>query len=71
VLRRQALAFIPIEVQGRKTTQGAEAAFLVEREQWNTFIAAIKEEQRRLPDLRFEHTGPWPPYDFVRLDLSE
>ena len=31
---------------------------------------AVKEEQKRLPDLRFEQTGPWPPYDFVRLDLD-
>jgi len=71
VLRRQAVAFLPVEAQGRKTTEGAEAAFLVEREQWNAFAAAVKDEQRRLPDLRFEQTGPWPPYDFVRLDLSE
>jgi hypothetical protein len=33
-------------------------------------MALLKEEQRRLPDLRFDHSGPWPAYDFVRLDLN-
>jgi hypothetical protein len=70
VLKRQAVAYVPIEVAGRRSEQGAEAAFLVEREHWSQFMALLKEEQRRLPDLRFEHTGPWPAYDFVRLDLN-
>ena len=59
------------DVRGvRRAEQGAEAAFLVEREHWGQFMTLLKEEQRRLPDLRFEHTGPWPAYDFVRLDLN-
>jgi hypothetical protein len=70
VLKRQAVAYVPIEVAGRRAEQGAEGAFLVERDHWGQFMALLKEEQRRLPDLRFEHTGPWPAYDFVRLDLN-
>lgn len=70
VLKRQAVAYVPIEVPGRRSEQGAEAAFLVERDHWGQFMALLKEEQRRLPDLRFDHTGPWPAYDFVRLDLN-
>lgn len=70
ILKRQAVAYVPIEVPGRRSEFGAEAAFLVEREQWSQFVALLKEEQRRLPDLKFEHTGPWPAYDFVRLDLN-
>ena len=70
VLKRQAVAYVPVEVPGRRSEQGAEAAFLVEREHWSQFMTLLKEEQRRLPDLRFEHTGPWPAYDFVRLDLN-
>ena len=70
VIRRAAAAFFPVAVQGRKTEEGAEAAFLVDRDQWQAFLSAVKEEQRRLPDLRFEQTGPWPPYDFVRLELN-
>ena len=70
VLKRQAVAYVPIEVPGRRAEQGAEGAFLVERDHWGQFMALLKEEQRRLPDLRFDHTGPWPAYDFVRLDLN-
>ena len=70
VLKRQAVAYVAVEVPGRRAEQGAEGAFLVEREHWGQFMALLKEEQRRLPDLKFEHTGPWPAYDFVRLDLN-
>lgn len=70
VLKRQAVAYVPIEVPGRRSEFGAEAAFLVERDHWSQFITLVKEEQRRLPDLKIEHTGPWPAYDFVRLDLN-
>jgi len=70
VLKRQAVAYVPVDVPGRRAEQGVEGAFLVEREHWGQFMALLKEEQRRLPDLRFEHTGPWPAYDFVRLDLN-
>jgi hypothetical protein len=70
LLKRQAVAYVPIEVPGRRAEQGAEGAFLVEKDHWNQFMALLKEEQRRLPDLRFDHTGPWPAYDFVRLDLN-
>ncbi|NUQ13141.1 MAG: GvpL/GvpF family gas vesicle protein [Gemmatimonadaceae bacterium] len=70
VLKRQAVAFVPIETHGRRTERGAQGAFLIEREQWAQFSGLVKEEQRRLPDLKFEQTGPWPAYDFVRLDLN-
>jgi hypothetical protein len=70
VLKRQSVAYVPIEAPGRRSEHGAEAAFLVERDHWGQFMALLKEEQRRLPDLRFDHTGPWPAYDFVRLDLN-
>jgi hypothetical protein len=68
VLKRQAVAFVPVDVQGRRTE--AEGAFLIEREHWGAFTSLVKEEQRRLPDLRFDTTGPWPAYDFVRLELN-
>lgn len=69
-LKAQAVAFVPVDVSGRRTLEGAEAAFLVDRERWNAFSSLVKEEQRRLPDLRLEQTGPWPPYDFVQLSLT-
>lgn len=48
----------------------ASAAFLVERERWEVFVDMVKEEARHHPSLRFEHTGPWPPYDFVHMQFG-
>ncbi|MEO6445719.1 MAG: GvpL/GvpF family gas vesicle protein [Gemmatimonadaceae bacterium] len=47
-----------------------DASFLVEREQWTAFSNAVGEERRRLPELDIEQSGPWPPYDFVRLQFG-
>lgn len=71
VLKKHAVAFVPIDRNDGDpaTVDGAEGAFLVEREQWNAFSQVVREEQRRLPDLRIEQTGPWPPYDFVRMEF--
>ena len=51
-------------------TRHASAAFLVERERWDVFVDMVKEEARHHPSLRFEHTGPWPPYDFVNMQFG-
>jgi len=48
----------------------ASAAFLVERERWDGFLETIAEEARRRPELIFDHTGPWPPYDFVNMQFG-
>ncbi|GJG84981.1 hypothetical protein tb265_01620 [Gemmatimonadetes bacterium T265] len=48
----------------------ARAAFLVERAHWGVFAGAVAREQDARPDLRLALTGPWPPYDFVRLELG-
>jgi hypothetical protein len=72
VLKKHAVAFVALDRNDGDplTVDGAEGAFLVEREQWNAFTAVVKDEQRRLPDLRIEQTGPWPPYDFVKLEFG-
>jgi hypothetical protein len=44
--------------------------FLVERDRWTVFQNAVAEEGRRHPSLVFRVSGPWPPYDFVRLQLG-
>lgn len=73
VLKKCAVAFVPlVEPQADPDiTDRAEASFLVEREQWDEFTNVVKEEQRRLPDLRIEQSGPWPPYDFVKMEIGE
>jgi hypothetical protein len=46
------------------------AAFLVEQDLWKDFASEVEEQGKRAPNLRFELTGPWPPYDFVQMQLG-
>jgi len=69
VLRKHAAASIVMRPpEDRPAT--ALASFLVERERWAQFEDAVLEEGRRDPELRYRVTGPWPPYDFVRMQFG-
>jgi hypothetical protein len=46
------------------------AAFLVDNERWADFSHEVEEQGKHTPELRFELTGPWPPYDFVQMQLG-
>jgi hypothetical protein len=46
------------------------ASFLVERAQWPQFEAAVAAEGTRDPALGVWVSGPWPPYDFVRMQFG-
>jgi len=47
------------------------AAFLVEREKSTEFDQRVQEiAQRYEGKLRFQYTGPWPPYNFVNIRLK-
>jgi len=48
----------------------ARASFLIERERWDVFNDIVREEQKRLREMHVECTGPWPPYDFVRMQFG-
>jgi Gas vesicle synthesis protein GvpL/GvpF len=48
----------------------ASASFLVDRSRWRAFADAVAGEQHRDPGLEVRLTGPWPPYDFVRLQFG-
>lgn len=68
-LRRRAVASVPLrneEVTGIVST----AAYLVESALWHEFTDAIEDERERHPHVRIELSGPWPPYDFVRLQFG-
>ena len=69
VLRRHAAASVAIRPA---VADGAEAAasFLLERDRWSAFEEAVQEEARRDFELSFRLTGPWPPYDFVRMQFG-
>lgn len=69
-LRRSAVACVTFPADTRPGDRGVEASFLVEREKWEAFQTAVAEEERRLRDVAIERGGPFPPYDFVRLQFG-
>ena len=68
-LRAQAAAMVPLKTE-HLTGLVLSGAFLVERDKWNGFASSIGVAAREHNDLDVRLTGPWPPYDFVRLDLG-
>lgn len=46
------------------------ASFLIERERWSAFEAGVAAEAKRHPSLELGMTGPWPPYDFVKMQFT-
>lgn len=63
-LRRFARAAVPFPSQGKRVMS---AAFLVDRTSWVEFIERIEDFGSHHAALTFDITGPWPPYDFVRV----
>jgi Gas vesicle synthesis protein GvpL/GvpF len=68
-LRRHAVAAVPLKSE-RLTGTALSAAFLVERDQWAQFADAVAAQAARHRELVFERTGPWPPFDFVRMQFG-
>lgn len=70
VLRGQAAATISLPVAEDDTTVIAHASFLVDMERWGLFAELVAKEDQRHTDLDFRVSGPWPPYDFVRMEFG-
>src|SRR4029078_8919378 len=70
VLRRHAVASLVMSNHAGSSAPSARASFLIERERWDVFNDIVKEEQKRLREMHVECTGPWPPYDFVRMQFG-
>ena len=68
-LRSQAAAMVPLKTE-QLTGIVLSGAFLVERDKWGAFSGAVGGAGSAHADLDIRMTGPWPPYDFVRLDLG-
>lgn len=68
VLRQHAVASVPIRRDG--SSAAASAAFLVEQDRWSEFVEQVREQAARHDELTVEQSGPWPPYDFVRMDFG-
>lgn len=70
VLRGQAAATISLPVSEDDTTVVAHASFLVDMERWGLFSELVAKEDQRNAELDFRLSGPWPPYDFVRMEFG-
>jgi hypothetical protein len=46
------------------------AAFLVDNDLWKDFLRGIDDQRDAHHLLRFEVTGPWAAYDFVRMQFG-
>ena len=71
-LRAEAVALLILRAgpDAAAPDAAAHGSFLVERRRWREFEEAVGIEAARHPTLRFQCTGPWPPYDFVRMQFS-
>lgn len=63
-LRRRSRAAFRLPPKGQRILS---AAFLVDRPEWVSFVEYADELDADHPELIFDLTGPWPPYDFVRM----
>lgn len=63
-LRRHARAAVPFPAEGRRLLS---AAFLVDRSAWIEFMDRADDLNQSHAEVVFDITGPWAPYDFVRI----
>jgi hypothetical protein len=68
-LRRTAVATVPLRIE-KGTGLLQSAAFLVQEDRWDELVALVAGQSESAPGIRFELTGPWPPYDFVQMQLG-
>jgi Gas vesicle synthesis protein GvpL/GvpF len=72
LLRGQAAATVTLPKSDNDDEDGvvARASFLVDSQRWQTFQDTVSKEAKRQSALDFQVTGPWPPYDFVRMQFG-
>jgi hypothetical protein len=63
-LRRFARAAVTFPSEPKRLVS---AAFLVDRTSWVEFVERIEDFGGQHSELSLDVTGPWPPYDFVRI----
>lgn len=68
LLRRAAVATVSVPPRAKPAI--LSAAFLIQQDRWGEFSEQVREQASRRTELAFERTGPWPPYDFVRMDFG-
>jgi gas vesicle protein GvpL/GvpF len=72
LLRGQAAATVTLPRADGDEEEGvvARASFLVDTQRWKAFQDIVSKEAERQSSLDFRVTGPWPPYDFVRMQFG-
>jgi hypothetical protein len=72
LLRGQAAATVTLPRADEDEAEGvvARASFLVDTQRWQAFNDTVSKEAERQSSLDFRVTGPWPPYDFVRMQFG-
>ena len=68
-LRRQSVASVPLKTE-HLTGIVLSSAFLLDKELWPDFLAAVDEQRAKNEPLEFDVSGPWPPFDFVRMQFG-
>ena len=68
-LRREAAAMLVLRADDASAARAAYGSFLIERSRWPAFEQAVRREGQQRPGLQLALSGPWPPYDFVRLQF--
>lgn len=71
-LRGQAAATVTLPHADGDEAEGivARASFLIDSQRWTQFEEAVSVEAKRQSAVDFQVTGPWPPYDFVRMQFG-
>ena len=72
LLRSQATATVTLPRADGDEEDGvvARASFLIDSQRWENFKDTVSKEAKRQSALDFRVTGPWPPYDFVRMQFG-
>ena len=72
LLRGQAAATVTLPKADADDEEGviARASFLIDTQRWQAFNDTVSKEAERQSGLDFQVTGPWPPYDFVRMQFG-
>ena len=72
LLRAQAAATVTLARAEGDDERGvvARASFLIDSQRWKSFQDTVAKEATRQTALDFKVTGPWPPYDFVRMQFG-
>ncbi len=68
VLRRHAAAAVGLD--GEDDSPRTQISFLIHQDRWSLFADLVRRENERFVDHRLELSGPWPPYDFIRMQFS-